>query len=134
VKSTAAAVGLLFAFTLAGCGGGDPKTSPDPTAPPSTLPASVGTLQGRLMMVGGPVANTSTPVPGKLTIEGNGSTVHADIGEDGRFEIQLAVGAYQISATSPKYNNGKGTCFTSPPVKVLAAGKTVTADVLCQIK
>jgi len=136
VKPAALALGLLLALPLAGCGGDQPKAAEPttPTAPPSSLPAAVGTLQGKLLLVGGPAPGTPVPVAGKLTIDGNGSVVHADIAADGRFAIQLAPGVYQVSATSPRYNNSDGVCRTSPPVKVLASGKTVTVDVYCQMK
>jgi hypothetical protein len=136
VKTTALALGCVLALGLSGCGGDDepkPKVA-EPTAPPSSLPASVGTVQGRLLLVGGPAPGAESAAPGKLRITRPGSSVKADIGEDGTYAIQLAPGSYRITATSPKYDNSDGTCRTDPPVTVIAAGKTVTADVYCVMK
>lgn len=135
VKITALLVGTLLAATLVGCGGSDkPEAAPDPTAPPSTLPASVGTVEGKLMMVGGPAGTKPKPIAGKLVITGSESTVHADIGEDGAYAIQLAPGSYRITATSPGFDDGKAICVTEPADTKLLAGKTVTADVVCPVK
>ena len=84
-------------------------------------------------MVGGPHAGTAVPVSGKLTIKGAATNVSADIGKDGKYAIQLAPGRYRISATSPSYNNG-GQCNTAKQPTVITVGKTVTADILCQMR
>lgn len=60
--------------------------------------------------------------------------MHADIGEDGSYVIQLAPGSYRITATSPSYNDSEGLCVTHPADTKLTAGKTVTADIVCPIK
>lgn len=134
VKSAAAlALGFLLALGLTGCGGDDKPETSGRTAPPSTLPASVGTVQGRLLMVGGPAPGASDPISGRLTIKGTGSTLRADIGKDGKYAIQLAPGDYRITATSPSIDDGAMTCVTAPATTTLIAGKTVTADVVCSV-
>ena len=125
-------LGTLLAVTLTGCGGDDKPKVTEPTAPPSSLPAAVGTVQGQLKLSGGP-SGARFPAPGKLTISGNGSTLHADLGKDGKFAIQLAPGRYRISATSPNFYDNAATCRTSPSTTVIVAGKTVTADMVCSM-
>jgi hypothetical protein len=133
VRSAALVLGCLLALGVAGCGGEDKPEASGPTAPPSALPASVGTVQGRLLMVGGPAPGAPDPVPGRLTIKGTGSTLHADIGKDGTYAIQLAPGRYRITATSPSIDDGAMTCTTAPATTTLTAGRTVTADVVCSV-
>ena len=133
VKAAALALGCLLVLGLSGCGGSDEPEASGPTAPPTSPPASVGTVQGRLLMVGGPAPGTPDPVPGRLTIKGAGSTLHADIGKDGKYAIQLAPGRYRITATSPEVDDGAMTCTTTPATTELTAGRTVTADVACAV-
>ena len=133
VKLTALALSCTLGLAVAGCGGDNEPKITGPTAPPSSLPAAVGTVQGRLLLAGGPAPGSPVPMPGKLTIKGAGSTLHAEIGKDGRFAIQLVPGRYRITATSPNLNDGTMVCGTRPTTTTLTAGKTVTADVVCSV-
>jgi hypothetical protein len=121
-------------LSLSACGGSDePKAKPSaPTSALVTAPV-VGTVEGRLLEVGGPSGTEDTPVAGRLSITGSdGAVVHADIGDDARYAIQLPPGQYVVTATSPGYLGGTGECQTDPATTVIVADKTVTADVLCQ--
>jgi len=128
VKPTVLVLAALLSLSLTACGGDDePPREKDPSSTP-TLPVAVGTVQGALVthdMSG----EATVPLPGKLTIKGpGGSSLTADITEDGRYAIQLAPGDYTITATSPQY---VGTCHTDPRVTTLVADETVETDVIC---
>src|SRR5690606_18424030 len=104
---------------LAGCSGEEPGK---PTAPQSSVtpPMPLGTVAGRLLLVGGPSGTEPRPLSGSLQILGsNGSVLRAEIGKTGRFAIQLPPGSYRVTAHSPAYLAGKATCATEPAITVL---------------
>lgn len=126
-------VALLAALTLTltGCGGGGDKPAAKQTLQGSGLP--VATITGRLLAVGGPAGASPTPLKGTVTLAGaNGSTVRAEVGNDGGFEVQTSPGRYRISGHSPSFDGGNGVCAAAKPEVTLVLGQTVTADVLCQ--
>ncbi|RNL62618.1 hypothetical protein EFK50_12715 [Nocardioides marmoriginsengisoli] len=124
----------VLALALTGCGGDEkPASTPSgQTSAPVGGPA-VGTIEGRLLAVGGPAGTEDELISGKLRIAGPGGEVlRADIGADGRYAIQLSPGAYVVTATSPAYQGGKARCATDPARTTITKDETVTADVLCQ--
>ncbi len=125
---------LVTALALTGSACGDDAPAAKPSAPSSSLvPIPVGTVEGRLVAVGGPSDAGNRVLAGKLTIKGpQGATVNAEIGSNGRFAIQLAPGEYRLTATSEVYLDGTGICVTEPAVTVLVADQTVQTDLLCQ--
>lgn len=134
MKPLVLALGCVLSLGVVGCGGEDKPAAAPPTAPPSTPPTALATVQGKLLMVGGPAPGVQEPAPGTLTIKRAASSVTAEIGEDGTFAIQLPEGRYRITATSPGYLEGRGLCVTDPAETTLTAGKTVTSDVYCSMK
>ncbi len=135
VKSAALVLVALLPFSLAGCGGTDePADGKTPSTRPS-LPVAVGTVQGRIVTSGGPAGAEEMAVPGTVRIAGaDGSVTTADTGESGRFAIQLAPGDYTVTATSPNFNGGTGTCTTEPAVTTLRADTVSEVDVVCSIR
>lgn len=128
MKSTALVLAALLALSLTGCGGDDEPTDEGTPASTPSLPVSVGTVEGRLVIADG--AGEERTVPGKLLIKGpGGSVLTADITDDGRFAIQLAPGKYRITATSPE---SADPCTTEVPVTVLVADETVETVVVCR--
>ncbi len=124
---------VVLALSLTACGGADPK--PHPTTPTYPLVGAppVGTLSGRLIAVGGPPGAADTTLEGTITIKGpGGSVLHADVGKNGVFQIQLSPGTYRLSGRSPQYNGGTTDCTTATPTTTLVANRTTTADIICQ--
>lgn len=135
VKSAALPLVAVLALALTGCGGDD--TPAKPSAPTSSLVDAqpVGTIEGRLLAVGGPAGTEDQLIAGKLRIVGaDGAILRADVGEDGRYAIQLTPGEYVVTATSPSYQDGKAPCATDPASTTIKKNETVSADVLCQRK
>lgn len=132
MKTVTLAVAVVLALGVTGCGG-TPKAHP--TTPTHSLVGAppVGTLSGRLIAVGGPAGAAETTLAGTITIKGpGGSVLHADVGRNGVFEIQLSPGSYRLTGRSPQYNGGTTDCTTATPTTTLVANRTVTADILCQ--
>lgn len=131
VRPSALLLTSLLVVTLTGCGGADETEAtqtdtPTPGTTP-TLPVVVGTVQGRLISTD--AEGEPATVPGTVTMVGPaGSTLNAEVTEDGRFAIQLPPGEYTITGTSPAYD---GPCRTDPPTTVLVADETVETDVRC---
>jgi hypothetical protein len=109
-----AAIGLLIA--VGGCSSGPEK----------------GTLEGRLLMVGGPPPGTEVPVRGVVTVtNSDGDEAVMRAGEDGRFAAEVAAGRALLKGRSPNFNGGRESCFGAVMVR---AGSSVSADVLCQMR
>lgn len=125
---------VVLAAALAGCGGSDKtEAKPGTNAPPSSAPATA-VVRGRLLAVGGPAPGTPRPMSGTVTITGpDGSTTKTQVDQTGTFEIGLYPGTYRIHGSSPSFDDG-ALCSTDPPSTKLAAGKTVTANVYCQMR
>ena len=75
----------------------------------------------RVLKHGGTVVFTGTP------------TVHAPLGTNGRFLVNLSPGTYRVTATSPDYNSGRGVCEAAQPVRVIDGG-SASVKVYCQIR
>lgn len=130
--ATLAAAALLLVAATA-CGGSAP--TPHPSTPTHSLVGAppVGTLSGRLIAAGGPADAADTTLAGTITIKGaGGSVLHADVGKNGVFQIQLSPGTYRLTGRSPQYMGGTTDCTTATPTTTLVANLTVTADILCQ--
>src|SRR4249919_3337614 len=92
------ALSLLAVAVTAACAG--PNALPTETA--TGVAAAGGTLQGRLVTVGGPYPGSAKPVAGTVTITGEGG-VERDlrVGADGVYSVSLPVGVYTVLGHSP---------------------------------
>ena len=139
--STTLATAVVLTLALTGCGGHEKKKPDADTSHPPTAPTTA-LVQGTLQFSGGPAGPTSGPAQGKpksiagtIVFKGpNGSTTKTQVDATGKFAIGLYPGTYTIEGSSPLYEDGKGRCATDPATTTLTAGRTVTADVYCQIK
>jgi hypothetical protein len=133
VKPAAALCAVLL-LTVAGCGGGAAKQPKANTSVPPTSAPATGIVQGRLLAVGGPAPGDPRPMAGTVTFIGpDGSTAKAPVDKTGRFSIGLYPGLYRIRGSSPTFDRG-AVCSTRPASTTLIAGKTVTANVYCQMR
>ena len=133
VRTASLALACSLALALSGCGGGEKKSEPDTSVPPSA--PSTAMVQGTLQFSGGPAGTKPRPVAGTVLFRGpGGSTTKAEVDSSGKFAIGLYPGTYTIEGTSPQYDGGKGRCTTDPATTKLTAGKTVTANVYCQVR
>jgi hypothetical protein len=96
-------------------------------------PPATGTLRGHLLGVGGPVPGPGRPWTGTVTVTGPG--VHRDVavGQGGAYSVPLPAGSYRVAGHSPSYGGGAGQCRAAGLVTV-RGGRSVTADVLCQLR
>jgi hypothetical protein len=106
------------AVCTAACSGRDPAT---------------GTLHGHLLGVGGPAPGTGRPWTGTITLTGQGLHRDVVVGHGGAFSVPLPAGNYQLAGRSPSCESGAGQCRATGLVTV-RAGRSVTADVLCQMR
>lgn len=100
-------------------------------AAPTASSTDVGTLSGHLFAVGGPPGVKRRPLIGSVTITGDGTSKTVAVGAGGSYSISLPPGRYELSGTSPQYNNGRLTCFATAAVDV-QTGTNVVSDVYCQ--
>ncbi|MCW2752593.1 MAG: hypothetical protein JWQ32_4 [Marmoricola sp.] len=133
MKSAPLALAAVLTLTVAGCGGKAASTTPRPPTNSLLPPITVATLSGRLIAVGGSAGAPDTSLAGTITVTGpGGSVLHAPVGRTGAFQIQLSPGTYRLSGRSPQFGGGTTDCRTATPTTTLVAGRTVTADILCQ--
>jgi hypothetical protein len=92
----------------------------------SPVPATVG---GLLEAVGGPPV-PARPLPGTVRLQGP-RTYTARVDRTGRYEVAVVPGRYEISGTSPLYQDGQARCNALRAVMAVA-GKPITANVYCQ--
>lgn len=86
---------------------------------------SRGTLTGTLKAVGGPSGTSSRPLEGTITARTSNRTVlTVPVSARVRFTVHPAVGTYIVTAHSPQYEGGHGTCYASGPVTVRKDIKT----------
>ncbi len=100
---------------------GDPARRPGPR------------IRGTLRMTGGPNPGANQGIPGTIEIRGETGevrTVPADA--DGRFEVRVRNGRYEVSATSPVIDEGQTRCVAPEPV-VVRVGRDAAVDVRCAI-
>jgi hypothetical protein len=95
-------VALLGVFGVTACGGSahvSTRSSED-----GRQPATLGSLTGQLIMVGGTTAdNGPRPVPGTVEVIQDGRTfATVTVAASGRFTATLPRGAYVVKACTPK--------------------------------
>jgi hypothetical protein len=93
-----------------------------------------GFVSGRLQAVGGPAPGTPRLIGGRVTVRGlNGKSYEAKVGAAGQFLIQVPVGSYFVTGSSPLYEGGQSLCLQSGiPIKVNENATTGNVDVNCQ--
>jgi hypothetical protein len=100
-----------------------------------SAPKEVGTLSGRLLVIGGPSLQQSAngggfPVSGKVTIIGPSGSRDVHVGSDGTFAVDLSPGRYSLKgSTEPTVGRGPD-CTTTNKIEI-AAGSHMTVDALC---
>ncbi|MDA8296469.1 MAG: hypothetical protein M0004_07785 [Actinomycetota bacterium] len=95
---------------------------------------SRGTLTGTLEAVGGRAGAGPRPLEGTITATASDRTVLTlSVSTTVRFTVHPAVGTYVVTARSPQYGGGHGTCYASGPVTVREGMKT-TVTVECREK
>ena len=86
------------------------------------------------MVAGGPVPGPARPVSGSVNIDGPVSR-HVTVGPDGKYAAVLPVGTYAVTgAMGQDTSSSPGGCRTIADAVTLAAGETVTADVVCSLR
>ena len=94
---------------------------------------AMGTLTGTLQAVGGPSDASPRPLSGTVTATTDHGIMTFSVGASGRFTVQSAVGTYSVTAQSPQYEGGTGTCHALGPVTV-SKGLTSNITIECQEK
>jgi len=108
------------------------QPSPDGTIPTTLAPRpGTGLLTGHLYGVGGMAPGTRVAWSGTVTVTGKGVHQDVTVGQDGAFAVMLRPGLYAVTGRSPAHL-GPVTCMASGKAAV-AAGRTVTVDVVCPI-
>ena len=66
-----------------------------------------GTVTGTVTLEGGPAPGTSTPVTsGTVELIGRSSGGGVSIGPDGTFRVEVPPGRYQVTVSTPQWNDG----------------------------
>ena len=73
-------------------------------------PLAIGTIAGTLREVGGPAPGLDRAIPGTITAEGD-TTAVATTTNTGDFSVDVPVGTYAVTGTSPLVNDGREKCL-----------------------
>jgi hypothetical protein len=95
--------------------------------------SQTGTVEGRFLMVGGPVPGFSIPVAGTVTVtasDGHRTVLH--VARNTRFKTTVAAGNVSVVGRSRYFDGGRDDCQPDHRV-VVKAGSAIHADVLCQM-
>jgi hypothetical protein len=130
--------GLAAAAVAAIVAGAAILLGPDRTVTPSrpgfatnSPAAALLTVTGVLRAVGGPAIATPRGLPGIVAFTGrHGTSFTARTGTDGRFTVKVPPGYYDVTGTSPLYNDGRAACRAASPA-VVEAAQMPTVDVDC---
>lgn len=107
-----------------------------PAVPLPSTTSETGFIVGNLAMEGGPEPGTTIAIPGTISIrrDGIGEVLTITSDDSGMFVGQVPPGDYRVSATSPNYNDGQGTCNTSDTTLVVTAGQPTYITVTCPMR
>lgn len=99
------------------------------------LSLGTGVITGILASVGGPEPRPPSPVPGSVVITNvsTGAVSTTPAGRDGRFSVEVPVGTYRLTATSPMMGGGRMHGITNGPVRV-GWGARATENVYFEIR
>ena len=90
-------------------------------------------ILGTLEMVGGPAPGLPRPVRGTVTATASsGNRCDVKVGDDGRFDLDLAPGVYRLTGRSPRFGGGRYPCAADG--KVALAGPLIVANVICSVR
>jgi hypothetical protein len=95
-------------------------------------PLNIGTITGSLREVGGPAPGLDRAIGGVIRVTRSSNVWEGSTTGAGAFSVDLPVGTYTVTGTSPVILDG-GVCSAGRPV-VVARGRTTTVDVICSIK
>jgi hypothetical protein len=94
-------------------------------------PLGRGTIAGTLREIGGRPPGLNRTISGTVSFEGTGESAAASTG--GTFSVDVAVGTYTVTGTSPQYQGGLAQCHADAPV-VVRRGHTTKVTVICPIR
>jgi hypothetical protein len=95
-------------------------------------PLNIGTISGSLREVGGPAPGLNRTIGGVIRVSRSSIVWEDSTTGAGTFSVDLPVGTYTVTGTSPVILDG-GVCSARGPV-VVARGRTTRVDVICSIK
>jgi hypothetical protein len=96
-------------------------------------PLAIGTIAGTLREVGGPAPGLARAIAGFLRVFNATGGWDGPTDGSGNFRVDLPVGTYTVTGTSPVFGAGQYPCTAGGPV-VVARGRTTTVEVICSIK
>jgi hypothetical protein len=100
----------------------------------SSTPHYDSAVTGQLLISGGPAPGTSRPSDGAVTARNaNGQSFSISVSSTGKFTLQLPVGKYSLTGSSPHFGNGHYKCFALRTFTV-SNGKPTHQDVFCSEK
>src|ERR1700686_1556937 len=88
-------------------------------------------VTGQLLITGGPAPGTPRPSDGEVTAKNaSGQTFSTSVPSNGRFTLQLPVGRYALTGSSPEFGNGQYKCIALSSVTV-PKDKSIHKNVYC---
>jgi hypothetical protein len=97
----------------------------------SSTPHYDNAVTGQLLISGGPAPGTPRRSDGEVTARNvSGKSFSISVPSSGQFTLQLPVGNYSLTGSSPQFGNGQYRCFALRTVTVLK-DKSVHEDVFC---
>jgi hypothetical protein len=101
----------------------------------STAPMTgMGVLRGHLYGVGGPAPGGRQAWAGTVTVSSPGVRRDIAVAADGAYSVSLVPGRYTVVGRSPRFDDGRQPCRPASDNAEVAAGATMTLDVLCQMR
>jgi hypothetical protein len=121
---------LSLSFALAGCSAADVSAGA-PTRTPER-----GTVDGRLVALGGPAPGAARPLSGTVKLTRTTDTTPPTtlvVDGNGRFSTTMRTGTYRALGHSPSFGDGAYACVADSEITV-AAGRTTHVDVVCPMR
>ncbi len=96
-------------------------------------PLAIGRIAGTLRMVGGPAPGIDRSVGGFVALAERGGIVWNGVTTgSGSFTVDVPVGTYEITGSTPSFDAGRQSACGGATV-IVARGRTTRADVICSI-
>jgi hypothetical protein len=94
-----------------------------------------GTVEGRLLWVGGFPGTSERPNPGTIAaVSPDGTRTSVRTGSGGHFKMELPVGVTTFSGSSPKFEGGlRDACAAHHKVDV-QEDERASVDVICNVR
>jgi hypothetical protein len=94
-----------------------------------------GTVEGRLLWVGGFPGTSERPNPGTIAaVSSDGTRTSVSTGAGGRFKMDLPVGMTALTGSSPKFDGGRRDACAARHKVVVREDKRASADVICFVR